>query len=73
MDRLIHPALQGKPVAWFSPTYKILADTWRELRTTLAAVTRDKSEQEKRLELISGGTIELWSLDSPDFPETLPR
>src|SRR5712692_307722 len=66
MDRLIHPALQGKPVAWFSPTYKILADTWRELRTTLAAVTRDKSEQEKRLELISGGTIELWSLDSPD-------
>src|SRR5450755_566644 len=30
MDRLIHPALQGKPVAWFSPTNKLMADTWRE-------------------------------------------
>jgi hypothetical protein len=66
MERLIHPALQGKPVAWFSPTYKLLADTWRELCATLAAVTRDKSEQEKRLELIGGGVVELWSLDSTD-------
>jgi len=66
MDRLIHPALKGKPVAWFSPTYKILSDTWRELRCTLEPVTRDKSEQEKRLELINGGVVELWSLDSVD-------
>src|SRR5215469_11329187 len=66
MDRLIHPALEGLPVAWFSPTYKLLADTWRELRTALEPVTRDKSEQEKRIELISGGAIELWSLDSSD-------
>src|SRR5512145_640608 len=60
MDRLIHPALQGKPVAWFSPTYKLLADAWRELRSTLAPVTRDKSEQEKRLELINGSVVEFW-------------
>jgi len=33
---------------------------------TLAPVTRDKSEQEKRLELINGGVVELWSLDSAD-------
>ena len=66
MDRLIHLALEGKPVAWFSPSYKLLADTWRELRSRLAPVTRDKSEQEKRIELITGGVIDLWSLDSPD-------
>lgn len=66
MDRLIHPALQGKPVAWFSPSYKVQADTWRQLRSTLGPVTRDKSEQEKRLVLINGGVVELWSLDSPD-------
>jgi hypothetical protein len=29
-----------------------MADTWRILRSTLAPVTHDKSEQEKRLELI---------------------
>jgi hypothetical protein len=66
LDRLIHPALQGNPVAWFSPTHKLMADTWRELRATLAPVTRDKSEQEKRLELINGGVVDLWSLDSVD-------
>jgi Terminase RNaseH-like domain/Terminase large subunit, T4likevirus-type, N-terminal len=66
MDRLIHPALKGKPVAWFSPTNKLMADTWRVVRSTLAPVTRDKSEQEKRLELIGGGVVEFWSLDSAD-------
>jgi hypothetical protein len=66
MDRLIQPALQGKPVAWFSPSNKFMADTWRELRSTLAPVTRDRSEQEKRLELLGGGVIDLWSLDSAD-------
>jgi hypothetical protein len=66
MDRLIQTALQGKPVAWFSPSNKYGAETWRELRATLAPVTRDKSEQEKRLELVGGGVVDLWSLDSPD-------
>ena len=27
--QIILPALQGKPVAWFSPTYKTLAEDWR--------------------------------------------
>ena len=58
MDRLIHPALRGERVAWFSPTYKLQADTWRDLRDLLAPVTQDKNEQEKRIELISGGSIE---------------
>ncbi len=66
MDRLIHTALTGKPVAWFSPTNKFLADTWRELQSTLAPVILEKNEQEKRLVLMGGGVMELWSLDSPD-------
>jgi hypothetical protein len=32
MDRLIQPALQGKPVAWFAPNYKLAAPVWRELQ-----------------------------------------
>jgi hypothetical protein len=66
MDRLIQAALEGKPVAWFSPTYRLLGDVWRELLCVLAPAIRQKSEQEKRLELINGGVIELWSLDSAD-------
>ena len=66
MDRLIHPALEGKPVAWFSPTNKSMADTWRMVQSILAPVTLAKSEQEKRLELINGGVIDFWSLDNPE-------
>jgi hypothetical protein len=38
MDRLIHPALLGKPVAWFAPNYRLLSDVWRELQTLLDPV-----------------------------------
>ncbi len=66
MDRLIWPALDGKPVAWFSPTYKMLTETWRELRRNLQPVTTRVSEQEHRIELLGGGVIECWSLETPD-------
>ena len=66
MDRLIHPALEGKPVAWFAPNYKLAAPVWRELQNRLHPVTRDSNQQERRLELRGGGTLEMWSLDSPD-------
>ena len=42
MDRLIHSALQRKPVAWFSPSNKLMSDTWRVLRSTLAPITREQ-------------------------------
>jgi hypothetical protein len=66
MDRLIQPALQGKPVAWFAPNYKLAAPVWRELQNRLHPVTRDVNQQERRLELKGGGSLEMWSLDSPD-------
>jgi phage FluMu gp28-like protein len=66
MDRLIHPALRGRPTAWFSPTYRQLSDAWRSLQSTLVPVTVRKNESEHRLELRGGGVIEMWSLDSPD-------
>jgi len=60
-------ALQnGRPIGWFAPTYKVLAPVWRDLKNNLSGVVRDKSETEKRLELISGGVIEFWSLDGDD-------
>jgi hypothetical protein len=66
MDRLIHPALQGKPVAWFAPNYRLLSDVWREVQATLAPVVVRTNQQEWRLELRGGGVVEMWSLDSPD-------
>lgn len=66
IDRSIEPALKGWPVGWFSPTYKMLSDVWREMCHLLKPVTQRVSSQEKRLELITGGIIDMWSLDSPD-------
>lgn len=66
IDRAIEPMLEGYPVGWFSPTYKMMSDVWRELYSTLLPVARKVNVQEKRIELITGGLIDLWSLDTPD-------
>lgn len=55
--------LQGKPVAWFAPTYKMLADTWREFKRVAGPVIEDKSETEHRIKLVTGGTLDMWSLE----------
>jgi hypothetical protein len=65
VDLAIDKALDGKPVGWFAPTYKILADAWRELVAATAGVATP-NQQERRLEFITGGVIECWSLDTPD-------
>lgn len=67
-DRLIDGALKGYPVAWFSPTYKMLKPVWREVKALLAPITSYRDEQEKYIELITGGSIEFWSLENPDAP-----
>jgi len=66
MDRVIHPALKGKPAAWFAPNYRLLADVWRQLQASLAGVITRVNQQEHRIELYGGGSIEMWSLESPD-------
>lgn len=62
----IYPALDGFPVAWFSPTYKYLNDAWRDMARIVKPICSRVAVQEHRLELITGGTIDMWSLDSPD-------
>lgn len=63
---LADTALHGKPAGYFAPTYKLLAEFWRDLRAILEPITRMKSEQDHRLELITNGTLECWSLDDPN-------
>ncbi len=66
-DAAVTTALFEKlPVGWGAPTYKMLLDDWKSLANTLAPVTARRSEQEKQLQLISGGSIEFFSLDGPD-------
>lgn len=60
------PLLAGDPVGWFSPTYKMLSELWRETVETFRPVIVGKNETERRLTLLTGGVLEMWSLESPD-------
>lgn len=68
IDFVVGQLLRGWPVGWFAPTYKILAPAWRELRAKLAPVAKPRgiSVQEKRIEIVTGGVLEMWSLDNAD-------
>jgi hypothetical protein len=59
-------ALKGQPVGWFAPSYKLALEAWRELVVRLGPLIERQSEQDKRLELKTGGVVEVWTLDSPD-------
>src|SRR5262249_20892887 len=50
--------------AWFSPTYKMLLESWRSLQETLLPVTTSKNNAEFRLEVRGGGSVTMFSLDT---------
>ena len=56
----------GWPVAYMTPTYKMLADPWREIQDVFAPLIKKKNEQEKRLEFYNGGSLDFWSLEEPE-------
>jgi Terminase RNaseH-like domain len=64
--KVAETALSGYPAAWGGPTYKSVGETWRMLCDLLRPVTRRRSEQEKRLELITEGLLDVWSLEESD-------
>jgi hypothetical protein len=63
-DVLIEPALSGFPVAWASPTYKMLKESWIETRRVLAPLTVSANASDHRIELLTGGVVEMWSLEN---------
>lgn len=67
VDLASEAALDGHRVGWFAPTYKLLDEAWREIVATLNVIPGCvKNEQQKRIELPTGGVIECWSLDGED-------
>ena len=59
-------ALNGGKVGWFAPTYKYASEAWRELVKRLGPAILHKNEQERRLELVGGGAVEVWTMDTDD-------
>lgn len=59
-------AVAGHKVGWFSPSYKYATEVWDEINSRLSPITQRTNAQERRLELVSGGVIEVWTMDTPD-------
>lgn len=55
-------AIDGKPVAWFAPTYQLLLEVWKDAERSLRPITRKANKTENRIELITGGTVDFWTL-----------
>jgi phage terminase large subunit-like protein len=58
--------MAGEPCAWFEPNYKSLMDNWRWFTETYFHAIKRRSEVEKRIDLINGGFVEMWSLEDKD-------
>lgn len=63
IDLAICQIVIGHNVGWFQPSYKSLVEVWRMMKRVLKPITSKVSEQDKRIECITGGVIEFWSLD----------
>lgn len=62
VDLAIDVALDGYPVGWFAPEYKLLRDAWREMVEILGEAGKP-NQAERRIELPNGGIIECWAFD----------
>ena len=65
VNLLVEGALDGYPVGYFAPTYKLLEGTFKECFNALEQVIKRKHDQQF-IELVTGGIIEFWSLDNPN-------
>lgn len=44
----------------------MLSDVWRDFKKVFAPITASKSETEHRIALLTGGVLDMWSLEDPD-------
>jgi hypothetical protein len=65
-ELIIEPALDGFPVAYYAPTYKDLNDFWINIIAIVRDAIATKNEQLKQIRLVTGGIIDMWSLDDPE-------
>ncbi len=59
-------ALDGHPFGWFAPNYKYLLEPFDELRRVLAPVISKANATDRRIELVTGGVIDFWTLEDRD-------
>ncbi|MDQ2995448.1 MAG: hypothetical protein M3R61_00105 [Chloroflexota bacterium] len=66
VNLIAETTLTGYPFGWFAPTYKLLMEAWRDTIRVLRPVIKSANASDHRIELITGGVVEFWTLQDPD-------
>jgi hypothetical protein len=61
VDLLVERLLKGERCAYFAPTFRMGAETWKALKTVLHPLIRSYWENSWRMELLTTGVLECWS------------
>lgn len=57
-------ALNGLPVGWFAPDYKISSEAFNEIADVLEPVKKQSSKVEGVIRTTKGGRLDFWTLDN---------
>jgi len=63
---VVRPLVNGKRVGFWYPNYKDGKDVWSSIKNILYPVILKKDEQLRQLTTITGGVLDMWSLEDPD-------
>lgn len=64
--RAVRAAVYGRRYGYFAPTYKVLREMYSEVERTLKPILTSSNKTEHRIESISGGVVEFWTLEDED-------
>lgn len=56
----------GQYVGYFNLSYKQGKEVWESFKRILAPITARKLETERRIDTVTGGVLEMWSLDNEE-------
>jgi len=56
----------GGIIAYYSPTYKDLYETWQESKRVFKDIIVSSSETVKQIIFIGGAKLDMWSMEDPD-------
>jgi hypothetical protein len=62
----VDAALKGWPVGWFAPQFRFLNEPYSEMVRMLGGALGQSSEQKGRISTVTGGHIDIWTLDNPN-------
>lgn len=56
----------GKRVAYFNLSYRQGREVWERFKSLMSPIVKHKDENERRIETITGGILDMWSLDNEE-------